>query len=286
MLKNKDPGLEAADLEDAAVAEIFAELAIAAGDAIMRIYGTDSHPHAKPDQSPVCDADIAAEAIILEGLAARLPQLPVISEEAAAAGAKLPQADRFILVDPLDGTREFLNRNGEFTVNLAVVDAGVPRAGVVYAPAVGRIWIAGSAAFTAVVAAEAGLPPRHEWRRIHTRIAPADGLVALVSRSHGDAQTEAYLAQLPIKERRPAGSSLKFCKIAEGAADIYPRFGQTMEWDTAAGDAVLRAAGGITRDATGAPLHYGKFAQDCRNAAFIAWGDPRAAATHSGAKTA
>ena len=157
----------------------------------------------------------------------------------SAAGAT------FILVDPLDGTREFLARNGEFTVNLGLIIDGVPRAGVVYAPALGQIWIAGSQAFSPRVSPGAGLPPPIAAGSFIRARAPADGLVALASRSHADPQTEAYLAQLPIKERQAAGSSLKFCRIAEGVADVYPRFGPTMEWDTAAGDAVLRAAGGI-----------------------------------------
>ncbi len=253
----------------------------------MRIYGTDSHVRAKSDRSPVCDADIAAEKVILAGLAARLPQLAVVSEEAAAGGAKLPQAERFVLVDPLDGTREFLDRNGEFTVNLGLIVAGEPKAGVVYAPAIGQIWIAGSQAFAAAVAPGAALPPQHRRRAIHVRRAPADGLAALVSRSHADPQTDAYLAQWPIKDRHPAGSSLKFCRIAEGLADVYPRFGTTMEWDTAAGDAVLRAAGGIVLDEIGEPLRYGKFARQFKNGPFVAWGDRRIAApARTGAKTA
>lgn len=275
---NMSRGLGPDGLSYDAIAEIFAELAVAAGRIVMEIYGTDSHAHAKADQSPVCDADIAAEKIILAGLAARLPQLPVVAEETAASGAKLPQAETLILVDPLDGTREFLDRNGEFTVNIGLIVAGAPKAGVVYAPALRQIWIAGSHAYTATVAPGAALPPRDQRRLIHTREAPTDGLVALASRSHADPQTEAYLARLPIKDRQPAGSSLKFCRIAEAAADVYPRFGPTMEWDTAAGDAVLRSAGGVVVDAAGEPLRYGKFAGHYKNGSFIAWGDHRIAA--------
>ncbi len=280
----RDLGRRGLDL--AAIVEIFAEFAVSAGAAVMRIYGTDAHVRAKADQSPVCDADVAAEAIILEGLAARLPQLPVVSEEAAAAGAKFSEGAAFILVDPLDGTREFLNRNGEFTVNLGLIIDGVPRAGVVYAPALGQIWMAGSQAFSAGVSPGASLPPPDCRQLLHTRRAPMDGLVALASRSHADPQTEAYLAQLPVKERQAAGSSLKFCRIAEGVADVYPRFGPTMEWDTAAGEAVLLAAGGTVLDPKGRPLRYGKFADRLKNSAFIAWGDPLAAAAFAGAKTA
>lgn len=277
-------------VDTAAIAEVFAALAVAAGAEIMRIYAGDAHARAKADQSPVCDADEAAEALILKGLAERLPQIPVVSEEAAAAGARYPETSAFILVDPLDGTREFLDRNGEFTVNLALIVDGAPKAGVVYAPALGEIWIAGAQAYAARVAPGASLPPLESRHPLHTRSAPPEGLTALVSRSHEDPQTQAYLAALPIKARHAAGSSLKFCRIAEGAADLYPRFGQTMEWDTAAGEAVLRAAGGLVLNAQGTPLRYGKFAEGFRNGPFIAWGDRRAAAQSSahivGAKSA
>ncbi len=269
-----------------AIAEIFAELAVEAGAAIMQIYGADAHARVKADQSPVCDADVAGEAVILKGLAAKLPQLPVVSEEAVAAGAKLAESATFILVDPLDGTREFLARNGEFTVNLALIVDAVPRAGVVYAPALGRIWIAADTACVASLAPGAALPAKSQRQAIRTRVAPKPGLVALASRSHFDPETEAFLATLPISERRGAGSSLKFCCIAEGDADVYPRFGPTMEWDTAAGDAVLRAAGGIVTDPAGRVFRYGKFAERLKNGAFIAWGDLAAAASYSGAKSA
>ncbi len=255
----------------------------------MRIYAGEAHARMKADDSPVCDADIAAEAVILKGLAARLPQIPVVSEEAVAAGARLSPCRTFILVDPLDGTREFLARNGEFTVNLALIHGGTPRAGVVYAPARDEIWIAGAEAFSARVSSGEVLPPIEQWRHLSARKV-AQGLVALVSRSHNDPATEVYLARLPITQRQDVGSSLKFCRIAEGVADVYPRFTPTMEWDTAAGDAVLRAAGGVvldpTLDPSGHPLRYGKFAEGLKNGPFVAWGDPVAAETFAGAKTA
>lgn len=259
------------------IAEIFAELAVEAGAAIMRFYETDAHAKAKPDQSPVCDADLAAESVILKGLKAALPQFPVVSEEAVAAGNRPTETGTFILVDPLDGTREFLSRNGEFTVNLALIVDATPRAGVVYAPAAARVWIAGEKVSMASVSPGERLPPKEERQFLHVRRAPSDGLVALASRSHADAQTESFLTQLPVKQRQAAGSSLKFCRIAEGAADVYPRFGRTMEWDTAAGDAVLRRAGGIVNDAAGNPFRYGKFADGLANGPFVAWGDPLAA---------
>ncbi|HEY1736790.1 MAG TPA: inositol monophosphatase family protein, partial [Methylovirgula sp.] len=181
----------------AAIAETFAELAVAAGGEIMRIYAGEAHARVKADDSPVCDADVAAEAVILKGLAAHLPQIPVVSEEATAAGAHIAASKIFILVDPLDGTREFLARNGEFTVNLALIVDGVPRAGIVYAPALSEIWIAGTQAFSARVSVGEALPPPLKRQRLSVRKAP-ESLTALVSRSHSDAKTEAFLAALPI----------------------------------------------------------------------------------------
>jgi len=263
-------------LDRDAIAEIFAEIALEAAVAVMAVYASDSHVRRKPDKSPVCDADEDAEAIILARLAARLPDLPVLAEEAAAQGKKSVSGSTFILVDPVDGTREFLSRNGEFTINIGLIVDGSPQAGVVYAPALGQLWIGGAKATACIVAPGAPLPPPHQRREIHVRPAPPQGLTALASRSHSDPETEAFLARLPIKERRAAGSSLKFCAVAEGDADVYPRFGETMEWDTAAGDAVLRAAGGIVLDRERHPLRYGKSGAQFRNGPFVAWGDPKA----------
>ncbi len=262
-----------------AIAEIFAQLALRAAVAVMRVYDTDSHARCKPDKSPVCDADEYAEAIILEGLATQLPQLPVLAEEAAAHGHKPSCGGAFILVDPVDGTREFLSHNGEFTINIGLILGGVPCAGVVYAPAIDRLWMAGEKAFSCNVKPGMALPPLEERTPIHVRLPPREGWTALASRSHADAETDAFLAKLPITERRSAGSSLKFCAVAEGGADVYPRFGNTMEWDTAAGDAILRAAGGIVLDAAGLPLRYGKAKDQFKNGPFIAWGDPAVATT-------
>ena len=255
------------------VAEIFAELTIEAAIAVMDVYAGDPNVRQKADKSMVCDADERAEAIILAGLALRLPYIPVIAEEAASRGEKPRCGRAFILVDPVDGTREFLCRNGEFTINIALVLDGVPRAGAVYAPAIGRLWMAGARAWTCQVEPGAALPPVAARTPIQVRANPQNGLTALASRSHADEKTEAFLSQLPIAERRCAGSSLKFCVVAEGEADVYPRFGPTMEWDTAAGDAVLRAAGGAVLDETGAAMRYGKSELQYRNGAFVAWGD-------------
>lgn len=267
----------------AALVDVFRRLALEAGDAILAIYAAGPRVRAKSDQSPVSDADETAEALILAGLSQAAPHIPAIGEEAVAHGAAIMTGDRFILVDPLDGTREFISRNGEFTVNIALIEDGAPTAGVVYAPALGRLWAtdgAGGGAWTAAAVGASGAGPHgalgagpQDRAALRTRRAPAAGLTALASRSHGDAATEAFLRALPIAARETAGSSLKFCRIAAGEADVYPRFGPTMEWDTAAGDAVLRAAGGCVVDATGAPLAYGK--PGLRNGAFVAWGENR-----------
>jgi 3'(2'), 5'-bisphosphate nucleotidase len=257
---------------------LLARIALAAGPAVMAEYAHAAGPaRAKGDGSPVTAADERAEATIRERLAEWAAPIPIVAEEATAAGAPMIVAERFVLVDPLDGTREFIARNGEFTVNVALIERGRPIAGAVYAPALARLWFAGARAFACAAAVGADLPPPEAWRALKVRAAPP-ALTALASRSHCDAPTEAFLAGLPIADRRSAGSSLKFCVIAEGEGDVYPRFGPTMEWDTAAGDAVLRAAGGTTLAVEGGPLMYGKIATGLRNGGFVAWGDPRAAA--------
>ena len=269
-----------------AIAEDFAELAVAAGAAIMLFYNNDSNARQKGDTSLVCDADLAGEAVILAGLAARMPELPVVSEEAAAAGAQSTDDDTFILVDPVDGTREFLAGKGEFTVNIGLIVRGEPRVGVVYAPALEQMWLAGDDVVTFSVAPGAKLPPPAERTRITVRKQDHENRVALTSWSHTDPRTSAFLDHLNIKERRMIGSSLKFCALADGSADIYPRFGATMEWDTAAGDAILRAAGGIVLDREGQPLRYGKTATKFMNGSFVAWADPDTSVVAAGPRTA
>ncbi len=253
------------------LAEAFAQLTVDAGLEVMRVYGRSFRVSTKADSSPVCEADELAEVIILEGLARCAPGVPVLAEESASRGIKPALDGRFILVDPVDGTREFLSHNGEFTVNIALIEWGRPVAGAVYAPALGRLWVGADTAYCCTVAPGDRLPA--ERRTIAVRPAPSGHYVALASRSHGDAATDAFLARLPIGERKSAGSSLKFCQLAEGEADVYPRFGPTMEWDTAAGDAVLRAAGGSVIAVEGGPLAYGKTSADYRNGGFVAWGD-------------
>ena len=257
------------------VAASLAEIAIAAGPAVMEVYASGGAVSSKSDGSPVTLADERAEAIICGCLAHVLPGTPVVAEEMTAHGRKIAVADRFLLVDPLDGTKEFISRNGEFTINVALIESGRPIAGAVYAPVLNKLWFGGARAFLCDVPVGEGLPDPSAWRRIKARAAP-EGLVALASRSHIDVETEAFLARLPVAERRAAGSSLKFCLVAEGLADVYPRFGPTMEWDTAAGDAVLRAAGGAVLDPSGLPLVYGKASAGLRNGSFVAWGDPDA----------
>ena len=257
------------------IALFLAEAALAAGPAVMEEYERGCDVRSKADGSPVTSADHRAEAIICGHLARIAPMPPVCAEESTAAGTPISAAGRFLLVDPLDGTREFLARNGEFTINVALIEGGAPIAGAVYAPAIGRLWIGGDAAFVCQTPLGAGLPDKGSWRRIRTRRAP-ESLIALVSRSHADPQSESFLGRLPIGEARTAGSSLKFCLIAEGLGDVYPRFAPTMEWDTAAADAVLRAAGGVVLAPDGRRLAYGKVDRGLRNGPFVAWGDPTA----------
>ena len=255
-----------------AMVEVFAGLALTAGVKIMTIWAARPEGRLKADRSPVCDADEAAERILLSGLAQHYPDIPVVSEEAAARG-EIPETDQvFILVDPLDGTKEFLSDNAEFTVNIALIVDRVPVAGVVYAPASGRLWMGGADATCCTVPRDGGLPELADRRAIHGRRAGAH-LTALVSRSHPDPTSEDFLARIGIAERRCAGSSLKFCLLAEGEGDVYPRFGPTMQWDVAAGDAVLRAAGGIVVDDSGRPFRYGPGADGFRNGPFVAWSD-------------
>jgi 3'(2'), 5'-bisphosphate nucleotidase len=236
-----------------------------AGAVIMDIYRRDFSAGQKSDRSPVTEADTAAEALIVAALARLAPEIPVIAEEQAASGG-LPAeaADRFFLVDPLDGTKEFIARNGEFTVNIALIDHGRPTLGVVYLPAV-DVCYAGTAGQAERMAGQGGA------ESIAARRAPDDGLIMAISRSHADGEVaRARERGLNVAGTIVAGSSLKFCRLAEGVADLYPRFGTTMEWDTAAGQAVLEAAGGRVETVDGAVLNYGK--PGFKNPHFIAYG--------------
>lgn len=232
-------------------ADCVIQLALAAGEKIMAVYDQPVESAQKADGSPVTVADERAEAVILEGLARALPEIPVVAEEAVEAGQLPAGADRYFLVDPLDGTKEFLSRNGEFTVNIALIDQGVPVFGVVLAPALGEIYWGGAIAGTSSgpIGAFCGRVEHGEVdgaAPITVRRAPASGVAVLASRSHCSAETEALIDKLPAAERKSVGSSLKLCWLACGRADFYPRLSPTMQWDIAAGDAVLRAAGGKT----------------------------------------
>lgn len=240
-------------------------LARAAGEVVMRIYASDFAVQGKADASPVTEADVQAERVILAGLARLDPHTPVVAEEQAAAGCTPAVGERFWLVDPLDGTREFVARNGQFTVNLALIVRGQPVLGVVLAPAIGRLF-AGAVGTGAFEFAADGAR-----RAIACRAVPAEGLTVLASRSHGDtAALDAWLAGRQVAAVKSAGSSLKLCLLAAAEADVYPRFGRTMEWDIAAGHAVLAAAGGRVLTLAGEPLRYGK--PGFENPHFVAWG--------------
>lgn len=263
------------DIEE--LARLFANIAIAAGALAMETLAKSSiESRLKGDTSPVTEADERVEAYLLRELERALPGVPFLAEESVARGKTLDAADAFLLIDPIDGTREFLARSADFTINVALAEKGAPRVGAVYAPAQSRVWFAGAHGCEAQAAPGGALPPSQDWRALRARPRPAEGLVALISKSHLDDQTKAFLAKQNIARSVPVGSSLKFCLLANGEADVYPRFGPTMEWDTAAGDAVLRAAGGATLDPDGAPLRYGKRAADYRNGPFIAWADAAA----------
>jgi 3'(2'),5'-bisphosphate nucleotidase len=250
------------------------DIALEAGEAILAIYAAeDFAERAKADGSPVTAADAAAEALILARLRALYPNTPIVAEEEASAGLASCSAARFFLVDPLDGTKEFLNRNGDFTVNIALIENDQPVCGVVYAPAHGLIY-SGADGMGARMARVDGAPL--EWRTIEARDPPVAGLAVVASRSHMSPETHAFVERFAVAGMVSAGSSLKFCRVASGEADLYPRLGRTMEWDTAAGDAVLRAAGGKVCTMDGQPLSYGKRSQasdvDYANPWFVAAG--------------
>ncbi len=253
--------MKAEDLQQ--LTQALCTIAQGAGEEIMQVYATAFEVHDKADQSPVTDADTRAEKFILTELEKLAPSIPVVAEESFAAG-KVPEIEGrdFFLVDPLDGTKEFVNRNGEFTVNIALIHDSQPLAAVVHLPVLHTTyWSDGQQA----------------WRRkdsnttsIHCRAPAADGLVVVASRSHRDAKTDEFLEDFPVKELIAAGSSLKLCRVAEGSADLYPRLGRTMEWDIASGHAVLLAAGGTLTQLDGSEFGYGKPGFD--NPFFVARG--------------
>lgn len=242
-------------------------VAEAAAVDILDVYARDFEIECKQDATPLTEADLAAHRRIVAGLAALTPEIPVLSEESAQACFELrKQWRRYWLVDPLDGTREFVKKNGEFSVNIALIDDGMAVFGVIQQPVTGLLWHGG--------------PGQGAFRRgqgidvrIHTRRPATAPLRIAASRSHRDARTEAVIARFPLAEVVGLGSSLKFCRIAEGGIDLYPRFGPTSEWDTAAGQAILEAAGGVVIDPRGRPFRYNQ-RDTVLNGDFFASGDP------------
>ena len=240
------------------LAALMRRLALEAGEKIMEIYQADDFDvRAKSDDSPVTAADEAADALISEGLRAEFPDIPLITEEQAETHGQA--ASTFLIVDPLDGTKEFVQRRGDFTVNIAYVQNGVPIRGVVYAPAKGRLFYTTADGRSVEERAPFGDNP---GERLPVGVNPMPdnrALMVVASKSHRDAATDNYIGQYGVRDMTSAGSSLKFCLVASGEADLYPRLGRTMEWDTAAGDAVLRGAGGkVVRFDDHTPLTYGK----------------------------
>jgi 3'(2'), 5'-bisphosphate nucleotidase len=254
---------------DREIAGIFTTLAIEASHAILGYDCRNVTVHTKNDESPVTAADEAAHRVIVGGLRQMLPRISVVSEEASGEPADL--SGDFILVDPLDGTREFIAGRDEYTVNIALLRGGVPVVGVVAAPALDMIWrgAAGRAERLALAGGSAN--------QIRTRAFPATGRTAAASRSHADAASEAFIARFAPVTTVTCGSALKFCRVAEGVVDIYPRLGPTSEWDVAAGHALVVAAGGAVTSPDGSVLPYGQASQGFRMRGFIAWGDPAAA---------
>jgi 3'(2'), 5'-bisphosphate nucleotidase len=247
---------------------VIRRLALEAGDRIMQVYdGPDFEVRAKGDASPVTEADEAADALISEGLRVAFPDVVLITEEQADSHAL--RASTFLIVDPLDGTKEFVQRRGDFTVNIAFVDNGVPVRGVVYAPAQGRLFYTSADGVAVEEAGPFAKDAPGPVRPIRVSTPDNSALMVVASKSHRDAATDDYIARYGVRDMTSAGSSLKFCLVATGEADLYPRLGRTMEWDTAAGDAVLRGAGGhVVRMDDHTPLVYGKAGWD--NPFFIA----------------
>jgi len=259
------------NLEDKnAIAFEFARICSLAAVTIMEIYESDFETRGKDDKSPVTDADELAEEIILAELAATLPGIPVLAEESFTRGFRPDTDGAFILVDPVDGTKEFINRNGEFTVNIALIEDRTPTAGCVYAPARQRIFVGGTRAWAGSLKPGEQVSA-HSLHPISTRPRPKNGMTAVMSRSHADEKTVAFAKAQGVVEIVSAGSSLKFCLVAEGSADVYPRFGPTKEWDTGAGHAVLNAAGGAVLTPDGARFVYAKEDSEFLNGPFIAW---------------
>ena len=264
-------GKESAPLDQRLLDELTL-IASQAAAAILSVPGSALGLRDKANRSPVTAADEASEKIILDGLSRLFPEVPVVSEEAAARPAPATLGEQFFLIDPLDGTREFIAGENEYTVNIALIVRGNPIAGIIAAPALATVWrgIAGQGAERMKLQPGAAVDRATERTAIRTRPKPQTGLVAMTSRSHPDPATAAYLDKIAGVQRNVSGSSLKFCRIAEGAADIYPRLVSLSEWDIAAGHALVVAAGGMVTTPDGQPLTYGR--ADFRAPPFVAWG--------------
>ena len=245
--------------------DIALHAALAGGEAVMRVYADPFEVTQKDDKTPVTEADLASERIIVEMLTEAFPEIPVVSEETVPEAGFAEPARRFWVVDPLDGTKEFVARNGEFAVLIGLVEDGRPVLGVVHGPAIDVTYVAHGPG-TAMRRREGGA-----FEPIQARVPPTEGVIVIHSRSHENSRRLAeYFQDKPILERHVCGSALKFGVLAAGEADFYPRFGTTMEWDTCAGQAVLGAAGGYVFGLDGAPLRYGK--PGLKNDGFLAWG--------------
>jgi 3'(2'), 5'-bisphosphate nucleotidase len=262
-------------LRDQALIEALTGIVSRAAEAIVKARAGALATRHKADRSPVTAADEASEAVILEGLGRVLPGVPVVSEEAGAT-AELA-GDAYFLVDPLDGTRELVAGRDEFCVNIALVLAGRARLGLIGSPALGLIWRTGAKGAERLTLAPGAEPESATERStIRTRHWPQTGAIAAISRSHLDPRTQAFLERLPPTERIASGSALKLCRVAEGKADVYPRLSPVCQWDLAAGDAIVTAAGGLVTTPEGAPLTYDMTSKRFLVDGFIAWGDPSA----------
>jgi len=251
------------------LAEIMRRLALEAGDKIMEIYAApDFEVRSKSDDSPVTAADEAADAIISAGLRAAFPDVALVTEEQADSHGQ--SVSTFLIVDPLDGTKEFINRRGDFTVNIAYVVDGVPIRGIVYAPAKERLFYTDAAGVSVEESGDFAKDKVGPVSQIRVKTPDNNALLVVASKSHRDQATDDYINKYNVADSKSAGSSLKFCLVATGEADIYPRVGRTMEWDTAAGHAVLTGAGGdVVRFDDHTPLRYGKV--NFANPFFIAY---------------
>ena len=274
------PALEILPDQAAGLLDDLTAIVARASAVIGKYSAASADSHLKPDQSPVTAADVASEATIVDGLTRLMPAVPVLSEEMASTKAPPALNGSFFVVDPLDGTREFIAGRDEFTVNLAIVTRGTPVLGIVAAPRRGLVWrgiVGGKAEQLRLTVNGADKP-----QPIRTRRWPERNPVALVSRSHLDPNTEAFLTHIGPVTHNPSGSAIKFCQVADGSADVYPRLATTCEWDVAAGHALVFAAGGIVTAPDGGSLTFGHAERNFRVPSFIAWGDPAKAASIKG----